>query len=89
MGRSCCRLHRVNEVPSGRGKTATLSSQSVCKCAHECVCEWGWGDQSDNEPPPALIGIICLPRLKGAHSLARQSVLSHKNTHSPAAEMLT
>ncbi len=40
MGRSCCRLHRVNEVPSGRGKTATLSSQSVCKCAHECVCEY-------------------------------------------------
>lgn len=93
MGRSCCRLHRVNEVPSGRGKTATLSSQSVCKCAHECVCvnmcAWGRGDLSDNEPPPALIGIIRLPRIKGAHSLTRQSVLSHKNTHSPAAEMLT
>lgn len=37
------------------------------------MCTWGRGDLSDNEPPPALIGIIRLPRVKGARSLVSQS----------------
>lgn len=65
---------------------------SVCVSVCVNMCAWGRGDLSDNEPPPALIGIIRMPRVKGAQrvcSHVRQSVLSHKNSHSPAAEMLT
>lgn len=86
VGRSCCRLHRVNEVPSGRGKTATLSSQSVCVSARTSVCvnmcAWGRGDLSDNQPPPALIGIIRMPRVKGAQRLfVSQSCHTKTLTH--------
>lgn len=45
------------------------------------MCAWGRGDLSDNEPPPALIGIICLPRLKGARSLVSQSCHTKTLTH--------
>ncbi|KAA0702974.1 Serine/threonine-protein kinase ULK4 [Triplophysa tibetana] len=71
VGRSCCRLHRVNEVPSGR---ARISCVYVDKCAQ------GRGDRSDNEHPPALVGIIRPPRVKGA-PCARLSVSVLALTH--------
>lgn len=70
VGRSCCRLHRVNEVPSGRGKTATLSSQSLCKRAYRACtrisAHGGGGIGLIANILPALIGIIRPPRVKGA-----------------------
>lgn len=55
MGRSYCRLHCVNEVPSGRGKTAALS---LAWCVY-FFRDWGVGDLRDNEPSAAPTGIVC------------------------------
>lgn len=76
VGCSCCRLHSVNEVPSGRGKTAAPASAGGREGG-------GWGTSAVMILLQGPTGIVCQLQVKGMQQTQSSAPVMYLHQNNP------